>query len=133
MQRGGEERSQGRKEEEELVEKRGSRWIKRRSEASEQDLGSCHLLHDLRENAVHMASLSVRIFPQGLGSKSREGVTGLLWGHPSAPTSVQPCGSLSHSYPWKLLAVGTSLFQQRPPDRDIVMTSLKITVRLSFL
>lgn len=81
----------------------------------------------------HMASLSIRIFPQGLESESGEGVTGLLWGHPSAPTSVQPCGPLSHSYPWKLLAVGTSLFQQRPPDRDIVMTSLKITVWLSFL
>lgn len=130
-------RSQGRKEEEELVEKRDSSGLKERSEASGQDLGSCRLLHDLRENAVPhgflMASLSVRILPQGLGSKSGEGVSWLLWSHPSAPTSVQPCGPLSPSYPWKLLAVGTSLFQQRPPDRDIVMTSLKITVWLSFL
>lgn len=45
-------RSQERKEEEELVEKRDSSGLKERSEASGQDLGSCRLLHDLRENAV---------------------------------------------------------------------------------
>lgn len=128
-------RSQERKEEE-LVEKRDGSGLKEQKSGLRlqgRTRGAAAYCMTLGKMQTHTASLSVRILPQGLGSKSGEGVTGLLWGHPSAPTSVQPCGPLSPSYPWKLLAVGTSLFQQRPPDRDIVMTSLKITEWLGFL
>lgn len=85
MQRGGEERSQGRKEEEELVEKRGSRWIKRRSEASEQDLGSCHLLHDLRENAVPHGFLICKDFPTRPWEQKQRGSDRAAVGTPLSP------------------------------------------------